>query len=153
MKKILLILSTLVVGAMADDDKPKPPNGEVGSKFIKDLNGDGEVNAKKIQDYINKLYSKSIFVAEIIQKTLTAVTNRGDAYTITEDLNLSNKAEALVIILEKNINSLKSNIQGTKFKILHNQTIIRIPTKNIGKKVIISDEKGNTLIEYTIIKN
>jgi len=148
MNKILLILCTLVVGAVADDDDPIIPNGEVNSNFIKE--GNGEVNAQTIKEYMEKFYGKTEVLALLIKNMLVAVTNRGEANTITKEIVLDKKYIDLAIILEKNIGEFKSNVKGTKFKKVNNQTIIQIPTKNIGKKVIISDENGNTLIEYTI---
>ena len=149
--RVLLILSTLVVGAMADDDdKPVIPNGEVNSKFIKQ--GDGEVYAQTVKEYMDKFYGKTEVLALLIKDILVAVTNRGEANTITKEIELDKKYIDLAIILKKNIGEFKSNIKGTKFKRVNNQTIIHIPTKNIDKKVIISDKDGNTLIEYTINK-
>jgi len=142
MKKFLLILSTLVVGAMAEDNKPILTKGE----------GDGSVSNQTVENYMDKFYGNAEVLARLITDVLVAVTNRGDGKTITQDLVLDKKYGELAIILRKNIGDFKSNVKGTRFKRIKNQTIIHIPVKNIGEKVIISDENGNTLIEYTIIK-
>jgi len=153
MKKLVLALSTLFVGAVADDDKKLDSSGG-GNGEVSHLQGggNGEVKATIIE-YINSVYKNIEFYALTIDKFLVAVSDRSGGYTITRTLKKEDieKNRYLIIILTKNpADTLVSNIKDTKIESKLGQSIIHIPVENIQDRVLISNKKGQKLIEYNI---
>jgi|GEM_PF-1881457 len=154
MKKLVLALSTLFIGAVADDDKKVQKPGGDGEVNHLMPGGDGEVKAT-IKEYIQSVYGNIKFYALRIDKLLVAVNARGDGFTVTRKLDKLDiqKDKYLIIVLEKNkADGLISNIKDTKIESKLGQTIIHIPVANIKDKVLISNTKGQKLIEYSITK-
>lgn len=158
MKKFLLIMSTIFTGAVADntnEDAKNGGNGEVNSNLIG--GGNGEVNAQTIENILNKIYGDGKYYAKLISDTLFALSDRSGGNIRVKDVQQSKfmNRETFVIVLEKPMPSqtpLKSNIKGTEFKDTNGITIISIPVKNIGDKILITNKNNQKLIEYTIIK-
>jgi hypothetical protein len=156
MRKFLLILSAIFTGAIAAEENE---NQSGGNGEVRHFNsgGNGEVTAQTIENILNKIYGDGKYYARLISDALVALSDRSGGSIRVKDVQQSKfmNRETFVIVLEKPMPSqtpLKSNIKGTEFKDTNGVTIISIPVKNIGDKILITNKNNQKLIEYTIKK-
>ncbi|KIM06720.1 MAG: hypothetical protein KU38_12385 [Sulfurovum sp. FS08-3] len=151
--KIFLILSTLCVGAIADNNKPnKAPQGK----------DDDEVDAyPQIENYLNKRLPKDDRDKKVkmrfFKELLTTIARKGaEGKTYKGKLDLNETHEEVLIILNETLPSqkpLQSNVTSMRIETNGDDTYLFIPIKNIpSNTILIKDKDGGTLIEYEIVK-